>query len=98
MFIIQEELENVEVYLSAPDGHSLEIISLSFHANDLTERRWRAGEIKKYIISIGIEEKIYKLDRSMMEQGQIEASKPGPAAPPESLDLHLFHLLRECCM
>ncbi|MCG2459244.1 nuclear transport factor 2 family protein [Flavobacteriaceae bacterium F89] len=92
VFIINEAEENVEVYLSAPDGQSLGVLNLAFGINTLISnlvRDWRNGKIyhehwdRANFIS---------WMNSMMALGQVQNKETyqGAQDPPETLDLHFI--------
>ena len=92
VFIIDEPTEIVEVYLSAPDGHSLGVLHLQFNADPLTKNtvaHWRKGNIFKEHWN---REEFLSWTQSLIEQGQISNIKTyqGAANPPESLNLHFI--------
>ncbi|MGB5229355.1 MAG: ATP-binding protein, partial [Eudoraea sp.] len=92
VFIIDEPTEIVEVYLSAPDGHSLGVLHLQFNANPITANtvaHWRKGSIFNEHWN---REEFISWTRSLMEQGQISNKNTyqGAANPPESLNLHFI--------
>ena len=90
VFIIDEISEQVQVHLSAPDGHSLAAMNLPFKANALTKNsveHWRKGLV--YTEHWNKEEFI-NWTKTMLEEGRIsDTSKyQDTTTPPESLDLH----------
>jgi signal transduction histidine kinase len=90
VFIIDEKQELVNAYLSSPDGNSLGVLKLPYHASELTQGTvdaWRKGEV--YRQHWNKEDFIHWINL-MMEMDQIQDSNTyqGAAAPPESLDLH----------
>jgi signal transduction histidine kinase/ketosteroid isomerase-like protein len=92
VFIIDEPTEIVEVYLSAPDGHSLGVLNLKFNADPLTKNtvvHWRKGKIFKAHWN---REEFISWTQSLMDQGQISDKNTyqGAANPPKSLDLHFI--------
>ena len=92
VFIIDEPTEIVEVYLSAPDGHSLGVLHLQFNANPITANtvaHWRKGSIFNEHWN---REEFISWTRSLMEQGQIsdKTTYQGAANPPDSLNLHFI--------
>ncbi|MGB5498369.1 MAG: hypothetical protein WBM77_05530, partial [Maribacter sp.] len=94
VFIMHEPKEIVEVYLSAPDGHSLGVLHLQFNADPLTANtvaHWRKGTIFKEHWN---RDEFLSWTKSLMEQGQISNIKTyqGAANPPESLNLHFIPL------
>ncbi len=92
VFIINEEQELVNVYLSAPDGHSLGVMHLPFGANELTANaveNWRKQEV---YTAHWDKEAFTNWMKTMSEQGQIrdQQTYQGAASAPESLDLHFI--------
>ena len=92
VFIMDEPTQIVEVYLSAPDGHSLGVLHLKFNADPLTKNtvaHWRKGNIFKKHWN---REDFLSWTQSLIEQGQISDKNTyqGAADPPESLDLHFM--------
>jgi signal transduction histidine kinase len=90
VFIVDEDKENVQVYLTTPDGKSLGVLNLSFDANELTSKTveyWRHKLIYKEHWN---KEEFINWTKSMMELGQVQNAETyqGSSAPPESLDLH----------
>ena len=92
VFIIDEINAGVKFYLSAPDGHSLGVMNLSFNANSLTMNaveNWRKGHV---YMEHWDRAAFTNWMQTMIEQGQIqdkETYQAGAATAPESLDLHL---------
>ncbi len=92
IFLVDEVEEVAHVYLSAPDGHSLAVLKLSFNANSLTSNvieYWRNNAIyrehwegKDFI----------NWTQSMYEQGQIDDKEKyqDAASIPEKMDLHFI--------
>ena len=92
VFIIDEKTKMVEVYLSAPDGHSLGVLHLQFSANTLIANmvaNWRKGNIFKEHWN---REEFISWTGSLMQEGQIsdKSTYQGAANPPESLNLHFI--------
>ncbi len=90
VFIMNEETEQIQVYLSTPDGHSLAALDLSFHSSKLavnTVDHWRRGIIFK---SHWNKQEFIDWMKSMIELGQVQnqVTYQGASKPPESLDLH----------
>ncbi len=90
VLIIDEERQIVQMYLSAPDGHSLGLLNLPFDANTLTKnlieywknnlvyrQHWTGEDFSNWI-------------QSMLEYGQIlnKETYQNATNPLESLDLH----------
>jgi len=90
IFIIHENEQQVEVYLSKPDGTSLAVMHLPFDANDLTANAVKAWRQKNVYQQHWTKEEFLKWGRSMVETGQIGNLKSyqGAEEAPESLDLH----------
>ncbi len=90
VFILDEEKEMVQAYLTTPDGKSLAVLNLSFDANDLTSDTvlfWKANKIYKKHWN---KEEFISWTKSMIQIGQIQKAETyqGSSTPPESLDLH----------
>jgi signal transduction histidine kinase len=90
VFIIHEKEEIVEAYLSSPDGISLGVLKLPYHASELTYQTveaWRKGLVYRQHWN---KEDFIQWIEQLMEQDQIQDSRTyqGTAVPPESLDLH----------
>ncbi|MFU8844863.1 MAG: sensor histidine kinase, partial [Bacteroidales bacterium] len=92
VFIIHEEDEQVEVYLSKPDGTSLAVMHLPFDSSELaiqTVDAWRKSSV---YTQHWTREEFLDWGRSMMKQGQISDLETYQAAEeePESLNLHFI--------
>ncbi|MGI8892968.1 MAG: sensor histidine kinase, partial [Bacteroidia bacterium] len=90
VFIIDDSKGMVEVYLSAPDGHSLGVLRLPVHANVITQNvveQWRKNKVYHQHWN---KEDLINWTKSIMELGQIQDNETyhGSAAPSEKLDLH----------
>ena len=90
VFIMNEETEHIQVYLSAPDGHSLAALNLSFQSSKLainSVEHWRRGIIFKTHWN---KQEFINWMKSMIELGQVsnQETYQGAAQPPESLHLH----------
>ncbi|MDQ3682834.1 MAG: ATP-binding protein [Bacteroidota bacterium] len=90
VFIIDEINTEVKIYLSAPDGHSLGVMNVPFHANSVTANsvdHWRKGLV---YTEHWDKEAFVNWMQTMIEQGQIQSSEAyqDTAKPPESLDMH----------
>ena len=90
VFIMDESTKIVDVHLSAPDGHSLAIMSLPFSANPFTKNTIEHWQRKKVYREHWNREEFLDFMKSMMELGQIQSKETFQDAesPPESLDLH----------
>ena len=92
VFIINEASQNIQMYLSAPDGRSLGVLDLPFHATSVTVEiveNWRNKMVYKIHWT---QEDFIKWTNSMIEFGQIKDANryQDEAPPPESLDLHFI--------
>ncbi|SHJ24768.1 Signal transduction histidine kinase [Tangfeifania diversioriginum] len=90
VFIVDEEKENIQAYLTTPEGKSLAVLNLSFDANDLTNnavKHWKKNQIYKERWN---KEKFINWAKSMIKIGQIQNVKTyqGSSTPPESLHIH----------
>jgi len=90
VFIIDEEKERTQVYLSTPNGKSLGVLNLSFDANELTSNtveHWKKKQVYKEHWN---KEEFINWTKSMMELGQVQNAETyqGSSSPPESLNLH----------
>jgi signal transduction histidine kinase len=92
VFIMDEPAKIVEVHLSAPDGHSLAIMSLPFSANPLTKNAIAYWHRKKVYRAHWNRKEFLDFMKSMLELGQVQSKETfqGAANPPESLDLHFI--------
>ena len=92
VFIIHKEEEQVEVYLSKPDGTSLAVMHLPFGSSDLaiqTVNAWEKGAVSTQHWT---QAEFLEWGRSMVEQGQVPdmESYQGAEEAPESLHLHFL--------
>ncbi|MFD1314642.1 ATP-binding protein [Namhaeicola litoreus] len=90
VFIIDEKEEKINVYLSAPDGHSLAALHLPFNLNELTKNtvsNWAKQEVYH---THWDKETFTAWMNTMKNQGQIRSTRDYQDAEkaPESLDLH----------
>jgi signal transduction histidine kinase/DNA-binding response OmpR family regulator len=90
VFIVDEEKENIQAYLTTPEGKSLAVLNLSFDANDLTNnavKHWKKNQIYKERWN---KEKFINWTKSMIKIGQIQnvETYQGSSTPPESLHIH----------
>ena len=90
IFIMDENTQKMQAYLSAPDGHSLAVLNLPFDSNELTTNisdHWRKQMVYHKHWN---KEEFIAWTKSMMEMGQIQSPETyqDAAAPPETLDLH----------
>ncbi len=90
VFIINEEDEVTQVYLTTPDGKALGVLNLRFDANELTRNTvkfWRKNEIYREHWN---KEEFLNWTKSMMKLGQVQNAETyqGSSNPPDSLHLH----------
>jgi len=92
VFIIHEKEKKLEVYLSAPDGHSLGVLHLPFNVNTLTQNAVENWTKNKVYHQHWNKEDFEKWTQSMLAKGQIQdvATYQDATAPPDSLDLHFI--------
>ncbi|HKL15914.1 MAG TPA: ATP-binding protein [Balneolaceae bacterium] len=92
VFIIHENEEQVEVYLSKPDGTSLAVMHLPFGSSELAVKTVDAWRLKNVYTQHWSREEFLNWGRSMMEQGQVPDLKSyqGSEEAPESLHLHFI--------
>jgi signal transduction histidine kinase len=92
VFIVDDADKHVNVYLSAPDGHSLGAMRFVFDANTLTSKivaHWRKGKIYKEHWS---QQDFIAWTKDLKSQNQIqdERTYQDSDTPPESLHLHFI--------
>ena len=92
VFIIHEDEQEVEVYLSKPDGTSLAVMHLPFDSSELaiqTVAAWKDNRVYK---ESWTKEEFLRWGRLMMEQHQVPDMETyqGAEDPPESLNLHFI--------
>ncbi|MGC9353456.1 MAG: hypothetical protein ACP5D9_06440, partial [Mariniphaga sp.] len=90
VFIVDEEKEKVQVYLTTPDGKSLGVLNLSLDANELTSNavnHWKKNQVYKEHWS---REKFIDWTKSLVATSQVQNADTyqGSSAPSESLHLH----------
>ncbi|GAA4280363.1 sensor histidine kinase [Gaetbulibacter aestuarii] len=90
VFIINEEDNLLQVYLTTPQGKALGVLNLTLSANKITENvvnSWRNKQIYKTHWS---KEEFMSWTHSMMDMGQVKSAETyqGASSAPESLNLH----------
>lgn len=90
VFIVDKEIEEVQAFLTTPDGKSVAALTLSFDANELTRnavKHWEKNQIYKEHWN---KEKFIEWTKSMIDTGQIQNAETyqGSSIPPEALHLH----------
>lgn len=91
VFIVDEEKEKVQIYLSTPDDKSLGVLNLSLNANEVISKTvnfWKRNQIYKEHWN---KEKFVDWTKSLIETGQVQnvEAYQGSSAPPESLYMHI---------
>ena len=92
VFIVDEEKEEVQLYLTTPDGKSLGALNLPFDANELTRNtvdHWKKNQVFKQHWNT---EEFINWTKSMIEIGQVQnvETYQGSSTPPDSLNLHFI--------
>src|SRR6056297_278961 len=92
VFIIHENEEQVEVYLSKPDGTSLAVMHLPFGSSELAVKTVDAWRLKNVYTQHWNRKEFLEWGRAMMEQNQVADMKTyqGAEKAPESLHLHFI--------
>jgi len=92
VFIVHEETEQVDVYLSKPDGTSLAVMHLPFGSSGLATQTVKAWKDSSVYTQHWTKEEFLNWGRSMMEQGQVADldTYQGAEEAPESLNLHFI--------
>jgi signal transduction histidine kinase len=88
--IIHEETQDIEMFLSTPNGESLAMMNLDYTSSDLTQNsidHWRKNKVYHQHWS---KEEFVSWTKTLMERGQISNDKAyqGSEAPPETLELY----------
>jgi len=92
VFIVDEDKEEVQAYLTTPDGKALGVLYLSFDANELTKNiayHWQGKQVYKEHWN---KNDFINWTKSMIEIGQVqnEETYQGSSTPPDSLNLHFI--------
>jgi signal transduction histidine kinase len=92
VFIMQEESETIEAYLSSPDGHALGVMNLGFKTGEITEKtvaHWRKNKIFQPQWTA---EEFAQWTESLLEAGKIQDRKTyqDQEKPPEKLYLNFI--------
>lgn len=92
VFFIDNEKEEIQAYLTTPDGKSLAALNLSFYANELTSNVVKYWEKKQVYKEHWNKEKFTNWTKSMIEAGQVQNAETyqGSSIPPEALHLHFI--------
>ncbi|MCB0656678.1 MAG: hypothetical protein KDC57_11110, partial [Saprospiraceae bacterium] len=92
VFIIDQETNNVEAYLTSPEGKALAVLHFTPDANTLTSETVRHWLKKQMYKAHWNQQDFIDWTRSMIETGQVQNAETyqGASAPPESLDLHFL--------
>jgi signal transduction histidine kinase len=88
--IIHEETQNIEMFLSNPEGLSLAKMDLDFNSSQLTKNSITHWRVNKVFHQHWAKEEFVNWTKSLIEQGHITDNKSyqGKQSPPESLDLY----------
>ena len=92
IFIVNEKLEHVQVYLTTPEGKALASLNLSFELTDLTRdavKSWREKEVFRQHWN---RDEFISWTKQMMELRQVDKPEEyqGFIKPPASLHLHFI--------
>jgi signal transduction histidine kinase len=92
VFIINETAQNIQMYLSAPDGHSLAVLNLPLQTTDVIINivdHWRKKAVYQ---THWTKEDFISWTNSLSETGQLPdiGTYHDHAPPPESLHLHFI--------
>ncbi len=92
VFIVDEILAKVRVYLTTPDGTPLGVLNLPVNANELTRKTVEHWHKKSVYTEHWNKKEFISWMQSMIDLGQIKTKKEyqGNTAPPETLDLHFI--------
>ena len=92
VFIIDETNENVQVYLTTPDGKPIGALNLPLDANELTVKTVDHWKKKKVYRLHWDKQDFMNWMQSMISLGQVQTQEEyqGYTEPPESLDLHFI--------
>ncbi len=92
IFIINENKENVQAYLTTPDGKPIGVLDLPFGSNELTNNTVEHWRKKKVYTQHWNKEDFINWMESMISLGQVQSriDYQGNTKPPESLDLHFI--------
>jgi signal transduction histidine kinase/ketosteroid isomerase-like protein len=90
VFIIDENLETVEVYLTTPDGKALGVLHLPFDVNSQTTNTVKHWKEKKVYQEHWDAQTFIDWTQSMIEMGQVKkfTDYQGSAQVPDELHLH----------
>lgn len=96
IFIIREEEQLVQAYLSTPEGKSLAVLHLPFDGEEITRKivsSWRKNEV---YTDYWESEQFQSWVEAMVNQGQVEHKEQYQASdePPESLNLQFIPFLQ----
>ncbi len=90
VFIVHEKRENVEIYLSSPEGKPLAMMTLPFDSNEMTSQSVEAWKKEEVYTQHWNQDDFVNWGKSMLEQGHVKDLKTyqGSESAPESLHLH----------
>lgn len=92
IFIVNEEMQHVEVYLSSSDGQAVGALDLAFDSNDLTVNVVGAWRKKKVYHQHWNQEGFVSWINLMIKEGRVKNQKTyqGTNEAPKSLDLYFI--------
>ncbi|HTE30635.1 MAG TPA: histidine kinase dimerization/phospho-acceptor domain-containing protein, partial [Chryseolinea sp.] len=92
VFIINEEAEKINVYLSTPQGKPLAALQLGLDSSELNKKAVAHWRKQKVYVEHWDKEQFTAFAKSLMQQGQIQTanSYQGGDEPPESLTLQFI--------
>ena len=92
VFIMNEEKENIQVYLSDPNGKSLGLMNLDFATNELTKNSVEAWGNNSVFKAHWSKEEFIDWTKTLVDLGKIKTREgyQGGDEAPESLDLHFI--------
>jgi len=92
VFIIREDEQQIEVYLSKPNGTSLAVMHLPFDSNELAADTLEAWRNREVFTQRWSQQEFLDFGKGLMEQEQISdlESYQGAEEAPESLYLHFI--------
>ncbi len=90
VIIVDELLNKVRLYLSAPDGRPLGVLNLPVDDNELTRKAVEHWQKKTVYFTHSDKEQFLNWMQAMIDRGQIlnREAYQGETTPPESLDMY----------
>ena len=92
VFIIDESLSKIRIYLTTPDGKPLGVLNLPANANGMTRATFEHWQKKSVYLQHWNKDDFINWMQSMIDLGQVQNKEEyqGHVAPPDSLDLHFI--------